>query len=185
MKKFAFALITVIMMTACGGGGSETVQPAEQTQPRKVNPRQAIWIPSEILFKKDANIAVNIKTECGLPDKFSSYIKLASDKVNVPVFRATKGADINKDRLVIEITEAVSSGNAFIGHRKYAKAVGTLYKNGKNMGSFTSARVTGGGMWGGFKGSCQVLERAMKVMASDIANWMTNPANGAILGDAM
>ena len=181
MKKLIFAIAAAALISACGG--SDSVQPVENTAPKKVNPRAAIWIPTEILFKKGAPVATNIKTECGLPEKFSTYIKLASDQAGVAVYRASKGADINKDRLVIEIVNAVSSGNAFIGHRKYAKAEGALYKNGKKIGSFTSGRVSGGGAFGGFKGSCQVLDRVIKVMGRDIAQWLKNPANGAILGD--
>lgn len=185
MKKIVLSLLVMMILTACGG--SSTVQEEETAgvMPAKVNPRTAIWIPDAILFKTDAPIATNIKVECGLPEKFSSYLKLAADKAGVPVFRASKGADINKDRLVVRIVDAVSSGNAFIGHRKYARAEGTLYKNGKKVASFAASRVSGGGFWGGFKGSCSVLDRVVRVMARDISLWLKHPVNDARLGDAI
>jgi hypothetical protein len=84
----------------------------------------------------------------------------------------------------MEIVSARSWGNVFIGHSKAATVNGTLYNNGKKVASFTARRVSGGGMWGDFKGSCSVLNRVTKVVAKDIANWLESPVDGARLGDA-
>lgn len=180
MQKMIIALFAAMGLAACGG--SETVKPVAEVQ---VNPKTATWIEYSIPFKKDAPIAKNVKVECELGPKFSGFIKQYGDEKGVAIYRAQKGARKNRNRLVVEIVDAVSAGNAFIGHRKYAKARGTLYKNGKKIASFTSGRVSGGGMFGNWKGSCAVLGRTVKAMGRDIAEWMKHPANGVNLGDAI
>ena len=86
---------------------------------------------------------------------------------------------------MVSITEAVSSGNAFIGHRKYSSIKGTLYNNGKKEAGFTAARLSGGGMWAGFKGSCSVLGRTVQGLGSDVTLWLKHPVDGAHLGDGI
>ena len=86
--------------------------------------------------------------------------------------------------LLIETVGAQSSGNAFIGHRKYVEIRGTLYTDGKAGPSFTALRVSGGGLLGGFKSSCTVLHRCQKTLAKDVVTeWLKNPEDGIHLGD--
>jgi len=58
-----------------------------------------------------------------------------------------------------------------------------LYKNGKRQAGFTASRVSGGGAFGGFKGSCSVLGRTVKILGSDVSLWLLHPVDGAHLGD--
>jgi len=54
---------------------------------------------------------------------------------------------------------------------------------GLRVGSFEAARRTSGGMFAGFKSSCAVLGRAVKVLGQDTAKWMKKPSSNAELGD--
>ncbi len=145
------------------------------------NSAGAISIQTQIPYSKNNRIARNIKEECGLETSLPNYLVAAVGNIKTvkKLSKSSKGKV-----LIIEITDAISSGNAFIGHRKSATVTGTLYKNGKKVASFTAGRISGGGMWGGFKGSCSVLNRIMKVVAKDISKWLDSPVDGARLGDA-
>ena len=85
--------------------------------------------------------------------------------------------------LHLEITGAVSKGNAFIGHRKSVDIRGTLWENNKKIASFTGNRDSGGGFAAGFKGSCSVLGRCVKALGKDIAYWLKDPTDGEHIGD--
>lgn len=85
--------------------------------------------------------------------------------------------------LQVEIVDAVSMGNAFIGHQKYARIEGTLYEDGRKVASFKGRRNSMGGAFAGYKGSCSVLGRTMKALGKDVADWLKNPTDGARLGD--
>ena len=85
--------------------------------------------------------------------------------------------------LKVEITSAYSAGNAFIGHRKSTAIRGELYDNGTLLASFTGSRVSGGGAWAGFKGSCSVLGRTVETLGQDIVAWLKKPSDNAHLGN--
>ena len=46
-------------------------------------------------------------------------------------------------------------------------------------------RVSGGGAFGLYKGSCTVLGSTVKVLGRDVSNWLKKPVNGAHLGDGV
>lgn len=143
-----------------------------------------VVVPRPVPLAADNEIAGNIKRECNLGDKLSHYIaefgRAAGHEVKFAATDATPG----KGRfLAVEIRDAVSTGNAFIGHRKSATVRGKLYEDGKVVGSFRGRRDSMGGAFGGYKGSCSVLGRTVKALGKDIAQWMSAPSMDAELGD--
>lgn len=179
MKHIVISTILAIFVMGCGG--SDPKKPTIT-----VNPKTAIKVKHSIPFNKGARIAGNIKRECDLQDKLSKYITAYSLGEGVGVIRKSRTSKRGKGKnLVVTITEAVSSGNAFIGHRKFTSIKGALYNNGKRQGSFTAARLSGGGAFAGFKGSCDVLGRTVKILGRDVSLWLKNPVDGAHLGDRL
>ena len=85
--------------------------------------------------------------------------------------------------LKLELVEALTMGNAFIGHHKYTKVRGTLYENGAVVADFRGRTNSMGGFAIGYKGSCSVLGRTVKALSKDIAAWLKSPVDDARLGD--
>ena len=179
MKQIVISALLAVVVIGCG-----VSDPKQSTM--KVNPATAIKIQSVIPFKKGAAVSASIKNECKIQSQLSEFIHAYAVGEGIGVIRKGRVRKKSKGKvLLVNITDAVSSGNAFIGHRKYTKIKGTLYNNGKNQGSFTAARVSGGGAWAGFKGSCSVLGRTVKALGSDVSLWLKRPVDGAHLGDAI
>ena len=177
MKHIIISALIVVFTVGCGGS-----DPKKPTM--KVDARTAIKVQKAIRFAKGSRVASNIKNECALQTKLSNFVEAYSVGDGIGVIRARKVTKKTKGKaLVISITDAVSSGNAFIGHRKFVSIKGTLYNNGKKKSSFTAARVSGGGAFGGFKGSCDVLGRTVKVLGQDVSLWLKHPVDGAHLGN--
>ena len=177
MKHIIISALLVVFAVGCGGSN-----PKKSTM--KVDAKTAIKIQKAIRFKKGSRIATNIKNECALQTKLSNFVEAYSVGDGIGVVRVRKATRKTKGKvLVMNITDAVSSGNAFIGHRKFVSMKGTLYNNGKKQASFTAARISGGGAFGGFKGSCDVLGRTVKVLGQDVSLWLKHPVNGAHLGN--
>lgn len=144
-----------------------------------------VVVQSVIPYAADSKIAKNIRNECTkLGSQFASFTKEFGKKFEVDV-QLNETLDITaKGRVLqMEITEAVSMGNAFIGHQKYAAARGTLYENGEKVASFEARRQSMGGAFAGYKGSCSVLGRTVKAMGKDVAQWLKAPTDDATLGD--
>ena len=125
---------------------------------------------------------MNIKSECQIGQQLSEFIQSQANGIGINVSRAD---EVNKKGtgkvLIVEITSAISAGNPFIGHRKSTAIAGQLYDNGEEVSSFTGMRLSMGGFFGGFKGSCSVLGRTVKTLGQDVARWLKNPIDGAHL----
>lgn len=179
MKHIVISALLVVFAVGCGSSA-----PKKSTM--KVNVNTAIKIQKLIPFVKGSRVAGNIKAECNLPNKLSHFIEAYSVGEGIGVVRKGKVTKRTKGKaLVVVITDAVSAGNAFIGHRKFTSIKGTLYNNGKKVASFTAARRSGGGAFGGYKGSCDILGNTVKILGRDVSTWLQHPVSGAHLGDRM
>lgn len=141
---------------------------------------QVLQVQSPVPYAADNDIADNIKSECTLDKQLAEFVKQYAGNVEL-----TSGpVDTSKGRaLQLEIVDAVSMGNAWMGHQKFTKVKGTLYENGKKVASFKGRRNSMGGAFAGYKGSCSVLGRTVDALGSDIAEWLKAPKDGANIGD--
>lgn len=135
-------------------------------------------------FASAAIIADNIKTECSIGTTLAQALQAKAGTHGQRVVVGTAGADSGAGRsLQLEIVEAQSAGNAFSGHFKSTAVRGVLFEDGRRVASVTARRVSRGGAFAGFKGSCQVLDRTVNRIGDDLAQWLAAPADNARLGD--
>jgi hypothetical protein len=162
----------------------KTAAPAKLTAASKsLDTKNAtIYIKTIAPYAADAAIAENIKAECSINKQLVDFIVEASNQAGLNVV-ASDSIPSGATELRVVIADAVSAGNAFVGHRKYSVVHGYLVKGEQKYGSFKAARMSGGGFFGGYKGSCSVLGRTVKTIGEDIASWLVSPVDGAKLGD--
>jgi hypothetical protein len=140
---------------------------------------------SKTPYAEDARIADKIIEECvelqgQLPAYTQEYAREHGIEVNLAdSIDPQAGGRV----LVVEITDAISRGNPFIGHQKSSEVEGTLWEGGAEVASFRGMRHSMGGFAAGYKGSCSVLGRTVKALGKDIAEWLKDPKDGAELGD--
>lgn len=145
---------------------------------------EAVQVPRPVPYSDDGDIADNIKQECKLNEQLADFIQEYGEELGVAVEFGAAPLDNSKGRVLdIRITNAISMGNAFLGHQKATTAVGTLYENGAKVATFKARRHSMGGAFAGYKGSCSVLGRTVDALGEDIATWLKAPADGAKLGD--
>jgi hypothetical protein len=125
-------------------------------------------------FHDAAVIPGNIKTECtDLGSNFSQSTKKFLEESGWKV-ALTDSVESRTEGIAVklEILNAFSSGNAFVGHHKSVTITATLYRDGKVVDTYTATRRSGGGVWAGFKGSCEVLDRCVNTLGNDVAKWV-------------
>ena len=144
---------------------------------------EPISVSSTIEFSEGAVIKGAIKRDCELTTRFPEFIDLFGEELGVDIVVSDDAGRSDPMFLHVEMTDAVSEGNAFLGHRKFVTAKGTLYQGGKEVASFVGQRQSGGGAFGGYKGSCSVLGRSIKALGKDIVMWLQDPKDGEQLGD--
>jgi hypothetical protein len=130
-------------------------------------------------YAADSSVPENIKTECTLPAAQAESVLTALNAAGITAQAAPTGAVPAKGRfLKLEITSAVSAGNAFLGHRKQVTTAAHLFVNGKEIAQTTKTRDSGGGAFGGYKGACAVLHRCTNTLGKDITEWVkTQPGS--------
>lgn len=142
---------------------------------------QQLQVQQPVPFAEDNDISDNIKKECTIQDQLADFVKEFSP---TPVVFTSGPVDTaHGEALQLEITDAISLGNPFLGHQKATKVKGTLWRDGKKVASFKARRNSMGGAFAGYKGSCSVLGRTVKAIGEDIGGWLKNPVDGAALGD--
>jgi hypothetical protein len=146
---------------------------------------QSVRVPRDIPWSEDAEIQRKVRDECvKLQGQLADYTQEFGREFGVDVTLADEvSADDAGRVLQMEIVEAVSLGNAFIGHRKYTRIRGTLFEDGQRVAAFQGMRTSMGGAFAGYKGSCSVLGRTVKALGKDVAMWLKDPKDEAELGD--
>ena len=82
-----------------------------------------------------------VLTECPLPVQQAELIVTQAAKAGITVVRDDEAAKAGKGRVLqVEIVNAISSGNAFVGHRKQVSIKGKLFEDGKEIGDFVGRR---------------------------------------------
>ena len=143
--------------------------------------QSVIKVQATIPFAEDNDISDNIKTECRLGKELAGFVK---QYANVPVELVDGPLQTDSGHVLqLTITDAVSVGNAWMGHQKFTKIKGTLFENGKKVASFKARRNSMGGAFAGFKWSCAVLSRTVEALGEDVGGWLKNPRDGATIGD--
>lgn len=146
---------------------------------------KSVVIGEEAPYANKDTIDTAIVAECALPKRVTELLTQALTKAGIEhktVADPKPGAGANV--LQLEIAQAQSAGNAFVGHFKGVTVTGKLFQNGKQVATFVATRKSSGGAFGGFKGSCAILGRCAQAIGSDIARWLGSPVDGAKLGDA-
>ncbi len=145
---------------------------------------EPITVPQSVPFAEEAEIAGRTRNECHINDQLGDFIAAYAREKGVAT-RAAPATDPSLPGrvLVVEIRHAVSEGNAFLGHHKSTSVRGALYQDGRAVAKFKGRRDSMGGFAAGYKGSCSVLGRTVRALGQDIAEWLSDPADGAQLGD--
>ena len=135
-------------------------------------------------YAADAEVSSKVRSECvKLQDQLADYIREYGKEQGLQVQLLPSTDGVGGRVLQVEIVDAVSMGNAFIGHQKYTRVQGRLLEDGRELGSFKGRRNSMGGAFAGYKGSCSVLGRTVKALGQDIAGWLRSPSADARLGD--
>ena len=180
MKKIVKVVTALLLTSLVVGCSGKSVQGKDSGLNLK---GKTVYMKSDrAAYSSDSRIAQNIKEECKLDTKLITFIKQYATEQGVTI-KVANSIPADAFELKVEITDSISSGNAFIGHRKFTSIDGSLMKSGQTVGTFEAARRSGGGVFGGFKGSCAVLGGTVKTLGGDVARWLVKPSTGAAFGD--
>jgi len=140
-------------------------------------------IPQKIAYTAGLDVRDAVRNECRLEEKLLEFIKenAKGAYANLVYEKPTSG---EYHVLAAEIVAVVGGGGGAWSGAKAVKIKGTLTDQaGKVLGTFDAGRYSGGGAFGGYKGTCAILGRCTKTLGKDVAAWLVSPAMDSHLGD--
>lgn len=131
-----------------------------------------VSIPQHVSYYDKNIIQENVQRECTtLGSDLSAHIAQAMEANGYKVRRIDASELGQPPMLDVKITNLMSAGNAFFGHKKSVTVMVKMQKDGQGGEPKSFTRATMGGIAAGFKSSCQVLDRAIEAIGKDIARW--------------
>ncbi|UCE90130.1 MAG: hypothetical protein JSW10_04750 [Pseudomonadota bacterium] len=136
-------------------------------------------------YSSDATIPPAVREECELQSQLPIFVQKYSKKQKIDVTLQPDTLPKGTGReLKLQITGAVGGGGGAWSGPKMVRVAGALFEDGNKVAGFTGVRSSGGGAFGGYKGTCSIMGRCVKALGKDISRWLVNPTDGAKLGEA-
>jgi len=163
---WVFAIASVV---GCKKDSADTAVPSGQPIPATT------ILPAT--YADTSGATDNVKSECQLEEKLAAYIVEAAPGSSL-------GSSAGAGRVLqVQIATVIGAGGGAWSGNKTLEVSGTLTDGPTTLGTFRGRRSTGGGAWGGYKGTCSLLQRDAKALGSDIADWLAAPSMDAKLGE--
>lgn len=179
------ALLFTLLVVGCAT--KETTEAPKVTQEASYTGTGTLAI-APVIFAKDLKVRPAVRKECELLTKLPGFIQSFGQEQYAAINLEAQGAGA-ADFLKIEIIDLPRyKKNAWGGRRggrggQWVSVKGSLIRAGKSPVSFEASRASMGGFMGGYKGTCALLGRCIKTLGKDIAAWLKDPVDEAILGD--
>jgi len=142
---------------------------------------ESIAVLRSLGFAEGAFVRPAIKTECDLETRLPLSIQEFARKNGIEIALVDALPDAGRV-LELAISDAIETGNAWTGRQKGLVIQGRLLENGAVVGNFRGRRMTSGGMFGGYKGTCAFFGRCAKTLGHDVADWLKSPGKDSSIG---
>lgn len=124
-------------------------------------------------FASGVSVVDSVKRECELEEKIDEWVYESVSKKFPGAARLEKGRSAGDDKVLkVTITNVYGAGGgAYSGPKSMAVQV-ELVQGGKVIASTSKNRSSGGGAFGGMKGTCAIFGRVAKALGADVAAWL-------------
>ncbi len=135
-------------------------------------------------FDRTLQVPDAIRSGCQVDSKVINFIESSAGADFERIALVEEAAPNTGERtLSVTITSLSTEGGGAWSGPKHLTIAGTLWKDGKIVGTFTAHRVTSGGIGGAYRGTCSLLGKCARALGKDVAAWLKNPTMDAKLGD--
>jgi hypothetical protein len=177
--RFVFALSLALALSACGTRGPNVVIPEPEPTFTIAN---TIVVPPIEYGTTEAGVRLSkADDKCDIPALLATALQ---DNIVSPFEHVmpTNSRNIpGVSTLTVTITDILANAGGQLSGPKLVDIKATLSRNGTVIASFKSHRS-----WFplyGFRSTCSIVGSVSDVLGGDMAKWLVNPVDGAVLGD--
>jgi len=125
------------------------------------------------VFGPNVQVVDSVKRECELEEKVDEWVYESVSKKYPGTARARKSGDAGNGKVLkLTITSVIGVGGGAYSGAKSMTVQAELIEGGKVVASTTKNRSSGGGAFGGMKGTCAIFGRVAKALGADVAAWL-------------
>ena len=141
---------------------------------------KAVLLETPVTYHPQADVSDKIKQECKIEDMLAQKVGAAlarnnKDKGGDGTIAA--GAPTGEASVLrLQITYVLGVGGGAWSGPKAITVAADLIEDGKVARQTKINRWTTGGMFGGFKGTCALLERSATAIGKDLGQWTRDPS---------
>jgi hypothetical protein len=133
-----------------------------------------IALLTPIEYDPAASVVQKVKEECKIEEQLTSDVSEAFKKYRIGPAVAT--ADGAGEVMKVRITHVLGVGGGAWSGPKAITVHADVLKDGKVERTTRINRWTTGGFFGGFKGTCSILNRSSAAIAKDLVKWAKDPS---------
>jgi len=139
---------------------------------------EKIRVQVPAILDAGAGVGDAIKRDCSLESLMGSHAFESVSKKFPGSTRVEKTQGEQGKVLKLTITSVIGAGGGAWSGPKTMTVRADLLESGKVVASTVKSRSSGGGAFGGMKGTCQIFERVMTTLGSDVAAWLPSALKG-------
>jgi hypothetical protein len=138
--------------------------------------KDKVLLLTPVTYRADASVVQRVREECHiesmLEQDVGSALKKRLSGGTVDSEAAANGATVLK----LQISHVLGVGGGAWSGPKALTVYADLVENGKVVRQARINRWSTGGVWGGFKGTCSIINRCSVAIAKDLTRWAADPA---------
>ena len=175
LTLFGLVLLTfALVLGACSK--KRGADPAEAEKSTEDYPAQQVTLKTPIEFANRGDVRDAVLDECRLQEKLQQFITEFSAARNITIEPSNGSVDGASGKvLVIEITDVYAPGGGAYSGGKAVTIEGELTENGASLGNLRARRISGGGAFAAFKGTCDILGRDVQTLGDDVSQFLVDP----------
>lgn len=176
-------LVLALALGACGKKrGADPAAEAEKSA--EDYPSQQVTLKTPIEFENRGEVRDAVLEECRLQEKLQQFITEYSAARNITIEPSNGPVDGASGKvLVIRITDVYAPGGGAYSGGKAVTIEGELTEGGAALGSLRARRISGGGAFAAFKGTCDILGRDVQTLGEDVSRFLTDPGENVRMGN--
>lgn len=125
------------------------------------------------------SVADAVKRECGLDTMVGDWVLESVGKKYPGSAKLHQGDSGGKGKILkVTIVHVMGVGGGAYSGPKSMTVRADLMQGGKVLATTTKERASGGGAFGGYKGTCQIFGRVAKTLGADVASWLPSALKG-------